>query len=144
MNIDQLNKRYALALAKLELAQHTGALRTSENVKLVNYFTSTTNRRAFGIKCVVCAINCNDCTPSNIAKELGVSMNALDTMINECEDAGWITVKRNKHNYRRVRAAKVLVDEWVSYSKKVADFSATQNFIAIQAARKLHQMDCVP
>ena len=37
-------------------------------------------------------------------------------MIRECEDAGWITVKRNKHNYRRVRAAKVLVDQWISGS----------------------------
>lgn len=144
MNIDQLNKRYALALAKLELAQMTGVLRTTHNVELVNYFNSTPNRRAFGIKCIICAMHCDDCVPSDIAKELGVSMNTLDTMIRECEDAGWITVKRNKHNYRRVRAAKVLVDQWISYSNSVADFSATQNFMAINSARLLSQVDCVP
>ena len=70
MNIDQLNKRYALALAKLELAQMTGVLRTTHNVELVNYFNSTPNRRAFGIKCIICAMHCDDYVLSDIAKEL--------------------------------------------------------------------------
>tara|TARA_B100000035_G_C20915410_1_gene515993 strand:- start:182 stop:625 length:444 start_codon:yes stop_codon:yes gene_type:complete len=147
MDLDQLNRRYALGLAKLELAQYKGELRdppTKELQQLREYFTSTTNRRAFGIKCVICGIVHEDCTPSSISKELGISQNSIDTMIHECEDAKWIEVQRDINNYRRVRGSKLLVDEWIDYSKGVSDFSAKIDFMGIQAARKYHQKVGLP
>ena len=147
MNIDHLDKRYALGLAKLELAQFKGELRnpaTKQSQQIHDYFTSTPNRRAFGIKCVICGIIKNDCVPSAIAKELGISQNSIDTMIHECEDAGWIEVQRDINNYRRVRGSELLVNEWIDYSKGVSDFSAKVDFMGIQAARKYHQTIGLP
>ena len=147
MDLDQLNKRYALGLAKLELAQYKGELRdppTKEAKQLREYFTSTPNRRAFGIKCVICGITHSDCIPSAIAKELGISQNSIDTMIHECEEAGWIEVQRDLNNYRRVRGSELLVNEWIDYSKGVSDFSAKIDFMGIQAARKYHQTAGLP
>ena len=147
LNIDQLNKRYALGLAKLELAQFKGELRdppTKEAKKIRDYFTSTPNRRAFGIKCVICGLTHEDCTPSSIAKELGISKNCVDTMIHECEEAGWIEVQRDLNNYRRVRGSEVIIKEWLDYSVGVSDFSQKVDFLGIQAARKYHQTIGLP
>lgn len=147
LNIDQLNKRYALGLAKLELAQFKGELRTpatKEAQQIRDYFTSTTNRRAFGIKLVICGLTQSDCTPSSIAKELGISQNSIDTMIHECEDAKWIEVQRDINNYRRVRGSELLINEWMDYSVGVSDFSAKIDFMGIQAARKYHQTIGLP
>lgn len=143
MELKQLNQRYALHLAELELAQYMGELYPAsegEGEKIRNYFMSTPNRRAFGIKCAICTLKDMDCPPSKIANRIGVSINAVDTMISECESFGWIEVTRQDNNYRRVRAAKVLVDQWVKYATVVADYSVDKDFGGIQSARKYHKV----
>jgi DNA-binding MarR family transcriptional regulator len=142
MDIKQLNQRYALHLAELELAQYMGELypaEEGEGEKIRNYFMSTPNRRAFGIKCAICTLKDMDCPPSKIAQRIGVSINAVDTMISECESCGWIEVTRLENNYRRVRASQVLVDQWVKYATVVADYSVDKDFGGIQSARKYHK-----
>ena len=142
MDLDHLNRRYALGLAKLELAQFKGELREpaeGEPTKIREYFTSTPNRRAFGIKCVICGLVEEDCTPSSMSKELGISQNSIDTMIHECEECNWIEVRREINNYRRVRGSELLINEWIDYSHGVANFSAKMDFMGIQAARKYHK-----
>ena len=142
MGIFQLNQKYALHLADLELAQYMGELYPAakgEGEKIRQYFMSTPNRRAFGIKCVICTFKDIDCPPSKIAQRIGVSINAVDTMISECESSGWIVVTREDNNYRRVRASQVLVDQWVNYATVVADYSVDKDFGGIQSARKYYQ-----
>ncbi len=139
MGLYHLNQKYAIALARLELAQHTGVLYVPddpEEARMVEYFMSTTNRRMFGIKCSICGLLREDCTPSNMAKELGISINGIDTMIGECEAEAWIEVTRASNNYRYVRGSQQLVDQYVNYATKVADFSTNQDFLGIQAARR--------
>ena len=139
MDINHLNQMYAIGLARLELAQHKGDLRVpakGDATKIFEYFTSTSNRRAFGIKCVICGLVREDCTPRSLAKELGISINGIDTMITECEAEAWIDVTRAHNNYRYVRGSKKLVDQYVIYATAVADFSTNQDFLGIQAARR--------
>ena len=139
MSINLLNQKYAIGLARLELAQHTGVLYAPddpEEARMVEYFMSTSNRRIFGIKCSICGLINQDCTPSNMAKELGISINGIDTMIGECEAEAWIKVSRAPNNYRYVRGSQQLVDQYVNYATKVADFSTVQDFLGIQAARR--------
>ena len=141
MNINQLNQQYALGLARLEIMQITGEIYDSgeEDKQLVNYFNSTPNRRGFGVQCVICGLEHEDCTPSQIAKCLGISSNSVDTMINECEAEGWIEVTRKSNNYRYVRAAQRLVDCYVCYAIKVADYGQEADFLGIQAARRYNK-----
>ena len=142
MESKQLNEQYALHLAELELAELTGTLYPpidGEGQRIRNYFNSTNKRRAFGIKCAICTLTNIDCSPSQIAQRIGVSINAVDTMITECLSNGWIEVIRSENNYRRVRAAKVLVDQWTKYATIVADYSADKDFMGIQAARKYYK-----
>lgn len=144
MELKQLNQRYALHLAELELAELTGTLYPpidGEGQRIRDYFNSTNKRRAFGIKCVICTLKDMDCPPSKIAQRIGVSINAVDTMINECESCGWIEVTRLENNYRRVRASQVLVDQWTKYATIVADYSVEKDFGGIQSARKYHKVD---
>ena len=147
MYINQLNQMYAIGLARLELAQHTGVLYTPdgpEEARMVEYFMSTTNRRMFGIKCSICGLLHEDCSPSNMAKELGISINGIDTMISECEAKHWIEVRRGRNNYRYVRGSQQLVDQYVNYATKVADFSTEQDFLGIQAARRFTNATSYP
>ncbi len=147
MGINQLNQRYAIALARLELAQTTGALYAPDDpqeAKMVEYFMSTSNRRLFGIKCSICGLLREDCTPSNMAKELGISINGIDTMISECEAEAWIEVTRASNNYRYVRGSQELVDQYVNYATKVADFSSQQDFLGINAARRYTNATAYP
>ena len=147
MGLNQLNQKYAIGLARLELAQHTGVLYVPddpEEARMVEYFMSTTNRRIFGVRCTICGLLREDCTPSNFSKELGISINGIDTMISECEAEAWIEVTRASNNYRYVRGSQQLVDQYVNYATKVADFSTDQDFLGIQAARRYSNATAYP
>ena len=52
---------------------------------------------------------------TDLIKLVGVSRAAAETMIKECEDAGWIIMKRGNSNRRRIQAADITVETYADY-----------------------------
>ena len=52
---------------------------------------------------------------TDLIKLVGVSRAASETMIKECEEANWITIKRGRSNRRRIQAADITVETYADY-----------------------------
>lgn len=76
---------------------------------------STPNRRCFMMCCTIAALDDTYMPVATIRKRLNISRATIDTMINECEEAGWITVKRDKRGYRSLRATDCAVESMLTY-----------------------------
>lgn len=77
--------------------------------------TSTPNRRCFLMCCTIAALDDTYMPVSTIRKRLDISRATIDTMINECEEAGWITVKRDKKGHRSLRSEDCTVECMLTY-----------------------------
>lgn len=133
-----LDTAYARALLDLELARYRSQLWEPiiEHQRLREYSLSTTNRRLFCLLMVKCNLDKLSTYPSSIAKELGISRNSVDTMIKECQEAGWITVERDQNQYRKVMGAKIMIDLYLAYSNAVGDYSQETDLYGLNSARK--------
>lgn len=87
-----------------------------QSKEISEYFKSTSNRRAFGLTMVAAKLHSTPALATDVAHSIRVSRTALDKMISECEDAGWIEVTRNAHGWRYIHATQVAVDSWMSYA----------------------------
>tara|TARA_B100000768_G_scaffold52639_1_gene51164 strand:+ start:19634 stop:20080 length:447 start_codon:yes stop_codon:yes gene_type:complete len=129
---------YAKSLAALELAN----LRKERTVDpahndMRTYILSTSNRRHFCLLNIGAFFDETFITPSKVVVELGISRNAVDTMISETEGNGWLTVSRDPNSYRRHMAAPLMVDCWNAYAKWVARKSNDLGFGDIEGALRL-------
>ena len=75
-------------------------------------------------------------TPSDVVNELGISRNAVDTMVKETEEAGWITVERDQNQYRTLFAAPLMVKAYQTYANALADASQEIDLAGLNSARK--------
>ena len=119
--IKSLEIHYARKTAEYELEVGDGE-RFIECAKLKEiqaYGMSTVFRGRFMKMTIVAALRDDYVAVSTVRKRLGASRAALDVMVNECEEAGWIRVKRNKQNYRRIQATEILVENWMDYVEHV-------------------------
>ena len=85
---------------------------------------------------IKCNLDNSSTYPSYVAKELGISRNSVDTMIKECQEAGWITVERDQNKYRKVMGAKIMIDLYLAYSNAVGDYSQETDLSGLNSARK--------
>jgi biotin operon repressor len=76
-------------------------------------------------------------TPSYIVNQLGVSRNAVDTMIQECESNGWIVVDRDEREFRTMYSADLMVKAYMEYAEWVSETSTRLGFADIQASLRL-------
>ena len=56
-------------------------------------------------------------------EQLGCSRAALDTMITECKEAKWLSVRKNKQGYRGLQATEIVVKCWLGYSDYVTQLA---------------------
>ena len=76
-------------------------------------------------------------TPSYLVSQLGVSRNAVDTMIQECESNNWITVDRDDLNYRTMYSTDFVVEVYMDYASWISATSQELGLGDIQGALRL-------
>lgn len=133
-----LVRAYTRKLLDLEIAS-TGYSRdiSDDHEPLVNYVRSTSNRRSFCLQCIAASMDAEPVTPSYIVNQLGVSRNAVDTMIQECESNGWIVVDRDEREFRTMYSADLMVKAYMEYAEWVSETSTRLGFADIQASLRL-------
>lgn len=133
-----LDTAYARALIGLEIKQYTSTMWTPPEtiVDLRNYANSTNNRLLFCMVLTRAAFDGEPITPSHVAKELGISRNTVDTMIQETEEADWIIVERDHNQYRTLIAAPLMVKGYQLYANALADASQEIDLAGLNSARK--------
>lgn len=135
---DQLVRAYGRQLLNLEI-EGSKFVRPIpvEQTTLITYVRSTPNRRYFAMHLTVAEMDREPVTPSYIAKSLGISRNATNTMIEECEENDWIIVDRDENSYRKMYASELMTDSWLVYASWVAKRSNALGFGDIEGAMRL-------
>ena len=83
--------------------------------KIKEYSLSSQNRRKFLMYCIRAQLENDYLLVTDLIKLVGVSRAATETMIKECEEANWITIKRGRSNRRRIQAADITVETYADY-----------------------------
>lgn len=113
-----LRLQYARNVSLLEIDLMSGIPKSKskdlEGVKV--YYGSTIKRKLFILHCVVARIDGNYLPVSDSIKSIGVSRAAMDIMIKECEEAKWISVKRNKQGHRSIQGTDIIVTSMLQYT----------------------------
>ena len=52
---------------------------------------------------------------TDLIKLVGISRAGAETMIKECDEAGWITIKRDNGNRRKIQASDITVETYADY-----------------------------
>jgi len=114
-----LRLEYAKKLAIYELELQDAANRRIDNdeeAKIREYSMSSIHRRNFMMNAIVAKIDNTYLEVGRAIELLGCSRAAMDTMISECKDAKWISLKKNKQGYRRIQATDITVNCWLGYA----------------------------
>ena len=83
--------------------------------KIKEYSLSSQNRRKFLMYCIRAKLENNYLLVSDLIKLIGISRAGAETMIKECEEADWITIKRDNGNRRKIQAADITVETYADY-----------------------------
>ena len=106
-----------LARWEYEVSTFNGDGLEDEQHKIMKYIMSTNLRWRFSLTAILTAMDGVYLQLACIRKELGASRAAIDTMVNELEEAGWLLVKRDKKNHRSVQASELTVKTWIKYCR---------------------------
>lgn len=123
-----LQFEYAKRLAKWEIEVSIydfgkSYITDKDQIEIIHYMLSTNLRWAFMLHAIIAGMDSTFVTVSDTRKKLGASRAAVDAMIKECQEAGWITVMRNKNNYRHVQATEISIQTWVKFAQMNSDLS---------------------
>lgn len=133
-----LVRAYARKLLIVEIAAATFSRGyPTDHEPLLNYVRSTINRRVFCMHCIAASMDEEPVTPSYLVNQLGMSRNAVDTMIQECESSNWIIVDRDERDYRTMYSTDFMVDVYTHYANWVSATSQELGLGDIQAALRL-------
>ena len=83
--------------------------------KIKEYSLSSQNRRKFLMYCIRARLEGDLLSVPELIKLIGISRAAAETMVKECEEANWITVKRCKKNQRSIQASDITVETYRDY-----------------------------
>ena len=83
--------------------------------KIKEYSLSSQKRRKFLMYCIRARLETDYLLVSDLIKLIGISRAGAETMIKECEDAEWITIKRDNGNRRRIQASDITVETYEDY-----------------------------
>ena len=84
--------------------------------QFINWVRSTQARRLFGTLMTRAAYEGENVCAGLIRNQCSVSRPAFNEMVTQCEDAGWIDVKRNKQGLRHIKGTQMLADLWDKYA----------------------------
>ena len=123
-----LQFEYAKRLAKWEIEVSVYDfgnfyITNKDQIEIIHYMLSTNLRWTFMLHTIVAAMDSTFVTVTDTRKKLGASRAAIDTMVNECVEAEWITVKRDKKNYRHIQATEISIQTWVQFAQMNSDLS---------------------
>ena len=124
-----LQFEYAKRLAKWEIEvsihdfEKNSYITNKDQIEIIHYMLSTNLRWAFMLHAIIAGMDSTFVTASDTRKKLGASRAAVDAMIKECNEAGWITVMRNKNNYRHIQATELSIQTWVQFAQMNSDLS---------------------
>ena len=123
-----LQFEYAKRLAKWEIEVsiydfEKFYVTNKDQAEIIYYMLSTNLRWAFMLHTIIAKMDSTFVTVSDTRKKLGASRAAVDAMIKECQEAGWITVMRNKNNYRHIQATELSIQTWVQFAQMNSDLS---------------------
>lgn len=123
--LTKAQRGYAEALFRYEFSQAKQVLTIDDpdEQKLIDYGLSTINRRYFLNTVTIAALSNKPARPSHITKLLGISRNAVDTMIDECHASGWITIERDERGWRLIQATEFVVDMGIRYAIRMNEIA---------------------
>jgi hypothetical protein len=133
-----LVRAYARKLLIVEIAAATFSRGyPTDHEPLLNYVRSTINRRVFCMHCIAASMDEEPVTPSYLVNQLGMSRNAVDTMIQECESNNWIIVDRDERDHRTMYSTDFMVEVYMDYASWISATSQELGLSDIQAAVRL-------
>ena len=83
--------------------------------KIKEYSLSSQKRRNFLMYCIRAHLENDYLLVSDLIKLIGISRAGAETMIKECEEADWITIKRDNGNRRKIQASDITVETYADY-----------------------------
>ena len=147
MAVQALRLEYARRLALYEIKLYGNNdnegrdVKDNEEAKIRDYSMSSALRRHFMMRMIVVRMN-GAYEQAGVTKEqLGCSRAALDTMITECKEANWLSVRKNKQGYRSIQATEVVVQCWLGYADYVTRIATEVdlNYLSY-SARKIRDL----
>ena len=114
---DVLKKEWMRKQLNIEIKTVEGS-RYVDNVtkrRIKEYSLSSQNRRKFLMYCIRAQLENDYLLVSDLIRLIGISRAGAETMIKECDEASWITIKRDNGNRRRIQAADITVETYADY-----------------------------
>ena len=114
---DVLKKEWMRKQLNIEIKTVEGS-RYVDNVtkrRIKEYSLSSQNRRKFLMYCIRAHLENDYLLVSDLIRLIGISRAGAETMIKECDEASWITIKRDNGNRRRIQAADITVETYADY-----------------------------
>lgn len=102
---------------EIAAAQASRVVEDNEERKMQYYSLSSANRRHFMMHVIRAALEDTKLLVSDLVYELGVSRNAVETMIKETSENGWVSIKKDGKGHKHVWAEDILVQCYYNYSK---------------------------
>mgnify|MGYP001196689753 CR=1 FL=1 len=140
-----LRKEYARKLLMFELHMSernndNKAVECEQKAKIRTYCMSTPNKRNFIMHCCLATLNNKCISVAETTKLLGMSDAGVTLIINECFDAGWILLDKDKSGCRRVKATEITIETWLDYADYVNIMVDKFDFVHINASRRAMEM----
>ena len=142
---DTLKNEWMRKLLNIEIKIVEGS-RLIDNVtkrKIKEYSLSSQNRRKFLMYCIRAHLENDYLLVSDLIRLIGISRAGAETMIKECDEASWITIKRDNGNRRKIQASDITVETYAEYCDwlwKIIDESNMRHISAsISEVEKLEQ-----
>ena len=111
--------------------------------KIKEYSLSSQKRRSFLMYCIRAHLENDYLLVSDLIRLIGISRAGAETMIKECDEASWITIKRDNGNRRKIQASDITVETYAEYCDwlwKIIDESNMRHISAsISEVEKLEQ-----
>ena len=83
--------------------------------KIKEYSLSSQKRRSFLMYCIRAHLENDYLLVSDLIRLIGISRAGAETMIKECDEASWITIKRDNGNRRKIQASDITVETYADY-----------------------------
>ena len=142
---DALKKEWMRKQLNIEIKTVEGS-RFIDNVtkrRIKEYSLSSQNRRKFLMYCIRAQLENDYLLVSDLIRLIGISRAGAETMIKECDEASWITIKRDNGNRRKIQASDITVETYAEYCDwlwKIIDESNMRHISAsISEVEKLEQ-----
>lgn len=136
-----LRKEYARKLLMLELHMSTvrndnKASECKHKTAIRKYCMSTPNKRNFIMHCCLATLNNKCISVSDTTKLLRMSDAGITPIVNDCFDAGWILLDKDKSGVRRVKATEITIETWLDYADYMNIMVDKFDFVHLNASRR--------